>query len=76
MEEALITQIIVADGIEPFKINQENVDTPIELQLRMEEKEWDTIDLYLNGKLLFRADWAGNLMPFFKRALEMWPDEN
>lgn len=76
MEEALSTQLIVADGIEPFHISQENVDTPVELQIRMEGGSWDAVDLYLNGKLVFRADWGGNLYQFFKRAMEMWPYED
>jgi len=70
--EALITELVVADGIEPIHISQDNVDDPVELQLRFSEDDPETVDLYLRGKLVFRADWESNLYQFFKKAVERW----
>ena len=73
MEEALITQLIVVEDIEPFIIDAQ--EHPIEFQIRMPGDNWDTVDILIGGKVLFRADWTGNLLKFFKRAVEMWPEE-
>jgi len=73
--EALITELVVADGLEPFTVSQENVDNPVELQLRFDEEDPETVGLFLNGNLVFRADWGNNLYPFFKKAIERWPVE-
>ena len=73
-QEALITQLIVADGIEPFSVSQENVDEPVEIQFRMDDEDYQVLDIYLNGNLVFRADWFSNLQKLFKKALEMWPE--
>ena len=72
--EALITELLVADGLEPFSVSQENVDNPVEIQFRMDGEDYEVIDIYLNGNLVFRADWFNNLQKLFKKALEMWPE--
>ena len=72
MEEAIITHLVVAEDIEDFVIKSK--DIPVELQIRQPGDNWDTVDILLDGKLVFRADWVGNLLPFFKRAAEMWPE--
>ena len=73
--EALITELVVVDGLKPFTVCQDNVDDPVELQLRFEEEDPETIDLFLNGNRVFRADWGNNLYQFFKKAIERWPVE-
>ena len=71
--EALITELVIADGLEPIHISQDNVNEPVELQLRFDEEEPETIEIYLRDKLVFRADWENNLYQFFKKAIERWP---
>lgn len=74
VETGLITQLVVADGLEPLNLSQYNVDQNVEIQFRMDEEDYQIMDIYLNGNLIFRADWYSNLSRVFKKALEMWPE--
>lgn len=61
MEESIITGIVDGDDEVTFSLIVEPHD-----------KEVITIQV---GDKKYRADWYGNLVPFFKKALELWEQE-
>ena len=63
MMEAIKTRIIPVDDTEE-----------VTFELMMVEDCWDTITLKI-GDQSFQADWLGNMMPFFKRAIELWKED-
>jgi len=56
---------------------RESIKTPVVVD-EDDEKEleicldWDVVDVYIDGKKIFSADWSNNLKEVFERALEIW----
>ena len=61
MREALITEVMQPDGKEH--------------ELRVEATDNDTLDFYIDNKLIFSGDWSGNFLPSIERALKIWKVE-
>ena len=61
MREALITEVMQPD---------EN-----EHELRIELTDNDTLDFYIDNKLIFSGDWTDNFLSLMERALKIWKEE-
>ena len=59
---------------------RESIKTPVVVD-EDDEKEleicldWDVVDVYIDGKKIFSADWSNNLKEVFERALEIWSSQ-
>ncbi|RLF36576.1 MAG: hypothetical protein DRM99_02430 [Thermoplasmata archaeon] len=59
---------------------KESIKTPVVVD-EDDEKEleicldWDVVDVYIDGKKIFSADWSNNLKEVFERALEIWSSQ-
>jgi hypothetical protein len=59
-QEAIITDVLIP-----------NSETASRLEIVI-NGNLDVIEFWLDGKLLFSGDWAGNLKEFFAKALDKW----